>query len=59
MNPRLEISPHLAVMLGYFYSYMFNCVMTHPVAIAYCLEKLAEQAWSKALELYPPSTRID
>lgn len=59
MNPNLAISPYLAVMLGYFYGYMFHDNLVHPVTVAYCLEKLAEQAWAEALELYPPSTRID
>lgn len=59
MNSKLIISLHLAVMLGYFYGYMFNGDLDHPVSVAYCLEKLAEQAWAEALELYPLSTRID
>lgn len=59
MNPELIISPHLAVMLGYFYGHLFRGDLNHPVSVAYCLEKLAEQAWAEALELYPPSTRID
>lgn len=53
------ISPHLAVMLGYFCGYMLRGDLTCPASIAYCLEKLTEQAWAEALELYPPSTRID
>ena len=59
MKLKLSISPQLCIMLGYFFRHLLRGDLTCPVAVAYCLEKLAEQAWIEALELYPPSSRID